>query len=46
MRPNLKDIISNLQKSDVWKIQLTVAINFSSPEKSDEACENIQRVAT
>ena len=46
MRPNLKDIINNLQKSDVWKIQLTVAINFFSPKKSDEACENIQRVVT
>ena len=27
-RPYLKDIISHLQKSDIWKIQLMIAINF------------------
>ena len=27
-RPYLKDIINNLKKSDVWKIQLTIANNL------------------
>ena len=30
IRPYLKDLIDNLRKSDTWKIQLTVAINFIS----------------
>ena len=30
------DIIINLQKSDSWKIQLTIAINFISSKYVDE----------
>ena len=30
IRPYLKDIINNLKKSNMWKIQLTVTINFIS----------------
>ena len=26
--PYLRDIIINLQNCDIWKIQLTIAINF------------------
>ena len=29
-RPYLKDKINNLKKSDMWKIQLTIAIDFIS----------------
>ena len=37
IRPQLKDIINDLKKSDTWKIQLTIAINFiSSKGKDDE----------
>ena len=28
IRPYFKDILNNLKKSDTWKIQLTIAINF------------------
>ena len=28
IKPYLKDIINNLKKSDAWKIQLTISINF------------------
>ena len=28
IKPYFRDIIINLQKSDTWKIQLTIAINF------------------
>ena len=28
--------INNLKKSDIWKIQLTLAINFISSEDTDE----------
>ena len=41
IRPYLKDI-KNLEKSDTWKIQLTIAINYVSPK--DLKC--IQRVIT
>ena len=34
--PNLRDIMTNLQKSDSWKIQLTIAINFTSFKDVDE----------
>ena len=27
-RPYLKDIMNNLKKSDSWKIQLAIAVNF------------------
>ena len=32
----MKNIISNLKKSDTWKIQLTIAINFISSSDNDE----------
>ena len=34
--PYLKDIISNLKKSDCWKIQLTIVNNFISCIDNDE----------
>ena len=37
MKTYLRDIIINLQKSDTWKIQLTIPINFIS-SKYDEEC--------
>ena len=36
VRPYLKDIINNLQKSDMWKIQLTTAINYISSKGTDK----------
>ena len=37
VRPYWKDIINNLKKSDYWKIQLTITINFiSSKGDNDE----------
>ena len=37
IRLYLKDIINNLKKSDTWKIQLTIAVNFiSSKDDNDE----------
>ena len=38
IRPYLKDIISNLKKSDTWKIHLTAAIDFISSKDTDEEC--------
>ena len=35
IKPYLRDLIINLQKSDTWKIQLTVAINFISSKDID-----------
>ena len=32
----MRDIIINHQKSDTWKIQLTIAINFTSSKDVDE----------
>ena len=32
----MRDIIINLQKSDTWRIQLTIAINFISSKDVDE----------
>ena len=32
----MKDIITDLQESDIWKIQLTVAINFISSEDAED----------
>ena len=32
----LKDIINKLKKTDMWKIQLTVGINFISVKDNDE----------
>ena len=39
IRPYLKDIINNLKKSDIWKIQLTIANNFISSIDNDEERE-------
>ena len=37
IRPYLKGIINNLKKSDTWKIQLKITINFiSSDDDNDE----------
>ena len=36
IRPYLKDKINNLEKSDTWKIQLTIANNFISSIDNDE----------
>ena len=36
IKPYLRDIIINLQKSDTWQIQLTIAINFISSKHVDE----------
>ena len=36
IKPYLKDIVNNLQKSDTCKIQLTIAINFSSSKNIDK----------
>ena len=38
IRPYLKNIISNLQKSDTWKIQPAIAINFIYSIDNDEEC--------
>ena len=32
----MKDITNNLKKSDIWKIQLTVTINFMFSKDTDE----------
>ena len=32
----MKDIINNLKKSDIWKIELTTGNNFTSTEDNDE----------
>ena len=36
IKPYLKDIITDFQKSDTWKIQWTIAINFLSSKDLDE----------
>ena len=36
IKPYLRDIMTNLQKSETWKIQLTIAINFNSSKDDDE----------
>ena len=36
IRPYLKGIINNLKKYDMWKIQLTIAINFISSKDNGE----------
>ena len=38
IRPYLKDIINDLKKSDTWKIQLAIAINFISAKDTDKEC--------
>ena len=32
----MKDIISDLQQSDTWEIQLTIAINFISSKDAEK----------
>ena len=36
MKPYLKDITIDLQTSDTWKIQATIAINFVSSKDAEE----------
>ena len=36
IKPYLKIIIIDLQKSDIWKNQLTITINFISSEETEE----------
>ena len=36
IRPYLKGIINNLKKSDTWKIQLTITINFIFSEDDND----------
>ena len=36
IRPYLKDIINDIKKSDTWKIQLTIKINFISSKDDEE----------
>ena len=36
IKPYLKDIVTDLQESDTWKIQLTIAINFISSKHAEE----------
>ena len=36
VKPYLKDIVTDLQESDTWKIQLTIAINFISSKHAEE----------
>ena len=38
IKPYLTDIIINLQSSDTWEIQLTIAINFTSSKDTEEEC--------
>ena len=38
IKPYLRDIIINIQKSDTQKIQLTISINFNSSKDVDEKC--------
>ena len=36
IRPYFKDIINNFKKSDMWKIQITIVINFISSMDNGE----------
>ena len=36
IKPYMRNIIINLQNSDTWKIQLTIAINFISSKEAEE----------
>ena len=36
IKPNLKNIVTNIQNSDAWKIQVTIAINFISSKDAEE----------
>ena len=37
--PYLKDIIKNLENSETWKIQVTLASNFISSIKEHKTCK-------
>ena len=39
----LRDIIIDLQSSDTWKIQLTIAINFISSKNTEEECNELNK---
>ena len=36
IRLYLTDIINNFKRSDTWKVQLTIAVNFASSKNNDE----------
>ena len=36
IRPNLKDEISDIKKSDAFKIQLTMTVNFNSSKDNED----------
>ena len=36
IKPYVRNIITDLQNSDTWKIQLKIAINFISSKDSEE----------
>ena len=38
IKPYLRNVIINLQEFDTWKIQLTLAINFTPSKDVDEEC--------
>ena len=38
IKPQLRDIITHFQKSDAWKIQLMIAINYISSNDVNEEC--------
>ena len=38
IKPYLRDIITDLQKFDTWKIQLTIVIDFISSIDSEKEC--------
>ena len=42
IRPYLKDI-NNLKKSDMWKIQLSIANNFISSIDNGEVCNTFKK---
>ena len=42
MKPYLRDKIINLQESEMWKIQSTIAINFVSSKDDDEECNALE----
>ena len=44
VQPYLKDIMINLQKSDTWEIQLTIANNFISSIDIDKEQHCIQKM--
>ena len=44
IKEDLIDIINNLKRSNTWKIQLAIAINFISSKDNDEEQTIIQRM--